>query len=175
MSGSMAAAAAAQHRGAGPHSHRRGRYAFLCREGRPGAGIRCQAAARHFLLQLLQRIRGGRFEQYVRDFYGAACFPTHDGLTLMAAVWPSARFNEVRAESRGMFEKVHESLPSVADRLQRARREEKWVGTAGVPNYFRKPYGPGWALVGDAGYDKDPITAQGISDAFIDADNLAER
>ena len=113
-------------------------------------------------------------EQYVRDFYGAACFPTHDGLTLMAAVWPSGRFNEVRADIEGHVRKVHESIPSVADRLQRARREEKWVGTAGVPNYFRKPYGPGWALVGDAGYDKDPITAQGISDAFIDADNLAE-
>jgi 2-polyprenyl-6-methoxyphenol hydroxylase-like FAD-dependent oxidoreductase len=33
--------------------------------------------------------------------------------------------------------------------------------------------GPGWALVGDAAYVKDPITAQGISDAFIDADALA--
>ena len=48
----------------------------------------------------------------------------------------------------------------------------KWFGTAGVPNYFRRPYGPGWALVGDAGYNKDPITAQGISDAFIDAEHL---
>jgi 2-polyprenyl-6-methoxyphenol hydroxylase-like FAD-dependent oxidoreductase len=48
------------------------------------------------------------------------------------------------------------------------------VGTAGVPNYFRKPYGPGWALVGDAGYAKDPITAQGISDAFVDAQSLSE-
>jgi 2-polyprenyl-6-methoxyphenol hydroxylase-like FAD-dependent oxidoreductase len=41
-----------------------------------------------------------------------------------------------------------------------------------VPGYFRKPYGPGWALVGDAGYNKDPITAQGISDAFRDAERL---
>lgn len=48
------------------------------------------------------------------------------------------------------------------------------MGTAGVANYFRKPYGAGWALVGDAGYDKDPLTAQGISDAFVDAENLAE-
>jgi 2-polyprenyl-6-methoxyphenol hydroxylase-like FAD-dependent oxidoreductase len=58
--------------------------------------------------------------------------------------------------------------------LRRAKREDRWVGTAGVPNYFRKPYGPGWALVGDAGYAKDPITAQGISDAFVDAESLAE-
>jgi hypothetical protein len=44
---------------------------------------------------------------------------------------------------------------------------------AAVPNFFRKPYGPGWALVGDAGYNKDFITAQGISDAFRDAELCA--
>ena len=42
-----------------------------------------------------------------------------------------------------------------------------------MPNFFRTPYGPGWALVGDAGYTKDPITAQGISDAFRDAELCA--
>jgi 2-polyprenyl-6-methoxyphenol hydroxylase-like FAD-dependent oxidoreductase len=42
-----------------------------------------------------------------------------------------------------------------------------------VPNFFRVPYGPGWALVGDAGYNKDPITAQGINDAFRDAERCA--
>ena len=46
------------------------------------------------------------------------------------------------------------------------------IGTA-VPNFFRKPFGPGWALVGDAGYNKDFITAQGISDAFRDAELCA--
>jgi flavin-dependent dehydrogenase len=111
-------------------------------------------------------------EQYVRDYQGAACFPTHEGHTLIAAVWPSARFAEIRTDIERHVRQVHESMPSVADRLQRAKREEKWYGTAGVPNYFRKPYGNGWALVGDAGYDKDPITAQGISDAFIDAEHL---
>ncbi len=42
-----------------------------------------------------------------------------------------------------------------------------------MPNFFRKPFGPGWALVGDAGYNKDFITAQGISDAFRDAELCA--
>ncbi|HEX2442800.1 MAG TPA: NAD(P)/FAD-dependent oxidoreductase [Vicinamibacterales bacterium] len=113
-------------------------------------------------------------EQYVRPYQGAACFPTNDGLTLIAGVWPSSRFHEVRADVEGNVRKLHVLTPTVADRLRDARREEKWVGTAGVPNYFRKPYGPGWALVGDAGYDKDPLTAQGISDSFIDAENLTE-
>ncbi len=44
---------------------------------------------------------------------------------------------------------------------------------AGADNYLRKPYGPGWALVGDAGYNKDFITAQGIHDAFRDAELCA--
>jgi 2-polyprenyl-6-methoxyphenol hydroxylase-like FAD-dependent oxidoreductase len=113
-------------------------------------------------------------EQYVRDYEGTAVFPTHDGLTLIAAVWPSARFHEIRSDVEGHVRKVHASTPSVADRLEGARREDRWVGTAGVPNYFRKPYGAGWALAGDAGYAKDPITAQGISDAFIDAESLTE-
>jgi 2-polyprenyl-6-methoxyphenol hydroxylase-like FAD-dependent oxidoreductase len=112
-------------------------------------------------------------EEYVRDYQAVGCFPTHDGLTLIAVLWPSSRFDEIRADIEGNVRKVLESTPTVADRLLRARREEKWFGTAGVPNYFRQPFGPGWALVGDAAYDKDPITAQGISDAFIDADGLA--
>jgi 2-polyprenyl-6-methoxyphenol hydroxylase-like FAD-dependent oxidoreductase len=112
-------------------------------------------------------------EQHVRDHDGCAVFPTHGGLTLIAGVWSSKRFPEVRADVEGVFRKTLEAIPSVADRLSRAKREEKWVGTAGVPNVFRKPYGPGWALVGDAGYVKDPITAQGISDAFLDAENVA--
>lgn len=53
-----------------------------------------------------------------------------------------------------------------------AKREARFAGAA-VPNFFRKPYGPGWALVGDAGYNKDPITAQGISDALHDAERCA--
>ena len=115
-------------------------------------------------------------EQYVGTPYqGAAVFPTNDGLTLIAVVWPSEKFKEIRADIEGNVHKVHNvAAPSVADRLKRSKREEKWVGTAGVANYFRKPYGPGWALVGDAGYQKDPITAQGISDAFIDAEHLTE-
>jgi 2-polyprenyl-6-methoxyphenol hydroxylase-like FAD-dependent oxidoreductase len=111
-------------------------------------------------------------EEYVRDHQAVGCFPTHDGLTVIAVLWPSSRFEEIRADVEGHVREVLRSTPSVADRLQRAKREEKWYGTAGVPNYFRQPFGPGWALVGDAGYIKDPITAQGISDAFIDAEAL---
>jgi flavin-dependent dehydrogenase len=53
-------------------------------------------------------------------------------------------------------------------------REERFMGSGELPNFYRKPYGPGWALVGDAGYHKDPYLAQGITDAFRDAELLSE-
>lgn len=112
-------------------------------------------------------------EEYIRDYLAVGCFPTNDGLTLIAVLWPSSRFPEIRADIEGQVWKALESAPTVAERLRASSREEQWIGTAGVPNYFRRPFGPGWALVGDAAYDKDPITAQGISDAFIEADGLA--
>ena len=63
-------------------------------------------------------------------------------------------------------------VPAFDERVRGAKREDRFYG-AFVPNYFRKPFGPGWALVGDAGYNKDFITAQGISDAFRDAELCA--
>jgi 2-polyprenyl-6-methoxyphenol hydroxylase-like FAD-dependent oxidoreductase len=60
----------------------------------------------------------------------------------------------------------------LARRLRNARREAPLAGTA-VPNFFRKAYGSGWVLAGDARYTKDPVTAQGITDAFEDAQACA--
>jgi 2-polyprenyl-6-methoxyphenol hydroxylase-like FAD-dependent oxidoreductase len=87
--------------------------------------------------------------------------------------WPARDFPAVRADIEGSVARALEQSADFGGRVRAGRREEKWYGTAGVPGYFRKPYGPGWALVGDAGYNRDPITAQGISDAFIDAEALA--
>jgi 2-polyprenyl-6-methoxyphenol hydroxylase-like FAD-dependent oxidoreductase len=112
-------------------------------------------------------------EMYVRDHHAVGCFPTHDGLTLIAVLWPCSKFQEIRTDVERHFRNALESAPTVARRLESARRREKWHGIGGLPNYFRQPFGPGWALVGDAAYNKDPITAQGISDAFVDARALA--
>lgn len=63
--------------------------------------------------------------------------------------------------------------PELADRVASARREERRMGIADFRNFYRKPYGPGRALVGDATYQKDPIIGQGVSDAFCYAEKLA--
>jgi flavin-dependent dehydrogenase len=114
----------------------------------------------------------GRFESYIRDKRGFAAAPTHDGLTLVIAGWPYAEFAENRKDIEGNYMKTIAMAPAFADRVRGAKREAGFAGAA-VPNYFRKPYGPGWALAGDAGYNRDFITAQGIMDAFIDAELCA--
>jgi 2-polyprenyl-6-methoxyphenol hydroxylase-like FAD-dependent oxidoreductase len=111
----------------------------------------------------------GRFETYVRPLRGFAGWPTNDGLTVLIAGWPYAEFEQNRKDIEGNYLRTLELAPTMAERVRAATRQDRFVGTA-VPNYFRKPFGPGWALVGDAGYNKDFITAQGITDAFRDAE-----
>jgi 2-polyprenyl-6-methoxyphenol hydroxylase-like FAD-dependent oxidoreductase len=118
-------------------------------------------------------VRQDDIELYVRDHHACGSAPTNDGLHLVMVNWPAAEFPAVRADVEGHVWRALESAPDLAARVRAGRREDAWHGTAGVPGYFRKPYGPGWALVGDASYNRDPITAQGISDAFIEAEMLA--
>jgi len=114
----------------------------------------------------------GRFETYVLPNRGMAAWPTNDGLTMVIAGWPYAEFHENKKDVEGNFFDTVALSPAFAERVAAARREERFAGTA-VPGYFRKPFGAGWALVGDAGYNKDFITAQGIQDAFRDAELCA--
>ncbi len=114
----------------------------------------------------------GRFETYIRAHRGFAAAPTHDGLTLTVGGWPHAEFETNKKDVEGNFLKMFDLAPEFAERVRGAKRAAPFSGAA-VTNYFRKPYGPGWALVGDAGYNKDPITAQGITDAFRDAERCA--
>jgi 2-polyprenyl-6-methoxyphenol hydroxylase-like FAD-dependent oxidoreductase len=114
----------------------------------------------------------GRFDTYIRPMRGFAVAPTNDGLTLTVGGWPYAEFDANKKDVEGHFLKLFDAVPEIAERIRSAKRVAPIAG-APVSNFFRKPYGPGWALVGDAGYNKDPITAQGINDAFRDAEQLA--
>jgi 2-polyprenyl-6-methoxyphenol hydroxylase-like FAD-dependent oxidoreductase len=111
----------------------------------------------------------GVSETHVLPNRGFAAWPTNDGLTLIICGWPQREFEANRDDIEGNVMKTLAMVPEFSARLAMAKREERFAGMF-VPNYFRKPYGPGWALVGDAGYNKDFITAQGIQDAFRDAE-----
>jgi 2-polyprenyl-6-methoxyphenol hydroxylase-like FAD-dependent oxidoreductase len=114
----------------------------------------------------------GRCEIYSREACGFAAAPTHDGLTLAMALWPYREFTARKQDVESHYWRVLEHIPELADRIRDARREAPFAGAA-LPNFFRKPYGAGWVLVGDAGYLKDPVTAQGITDALLDAERCA--
>jgi 2-polyprenyl-6-methoxyphenol hydroxylase-like FAD-dependent oxidoreductase len=101
-------------------------------------------------------------------------FPTNEHLTGIYVACPRSEFHDFRADLRGNFLKTLDLVPHFAERVHQGKQEERFVGTADLPNFFRKPFGPGWALVGDAGYHKDPYAAQGIMDAFRDVELLVE-
>jgi 2-polyprenyl-6-methoxyphenol hydroxylase-like FAD-dependent oxidoreductase len=113
-------------------------------------------------------------ELYVREHCAFGGAPTNDDLHMVMVNWPARDFAAVRADVEGHVQRALALAPEFAARVNSGKREETWYGTAGVPNYFRKPYGNGWALVGDASYNRDPITAQGMSDAFIESEQLAD-
>jgi 2-polyprenyl-6-methoxyphenol hydroxylase-like FAD-dependent oxidoreductase len=113
------------------------------------------------------------FEIFIRPFRGFAAVSTNDGLTMVVAGWPYAEHAANKRDIEGSFYQTIEIAPEFAERVRAATRQARFAGMP-VPNYFRTPHGPGWALVGDAGYSKDPITAQGISNAFRDAELCAE-
>jgi flavin-dependent dehydrogenase len=108
----------------------------------------------------------------------AGVFPTHDGA---ACIWVCApdrwalehrrRHGSIDAALRAM---IAATSPAFADRLDDAVATSAARGMMSLPNQIREPAGAGWALVGDAGYHRDAITGHGISDAFRDAELLAE-
>jgi flavin-dependent dehydrogenase len=100
--------------------------------------------------------------------------PTNDGLHIVFYQAPIDQFREHRTDIEGHYLAAMSRAPWLMEKLSKGRREERFTGSADLQNFFRKPYGPGWALAGDAGYHKDPLTAQGIKDAFLGAEMLAE-
>ena len=116
-------------------------------------------------------------ELFVAERSFAGVFPTHEGQACIWVCTPSADAKAARrrASSReeafgGLLER---SAPQLAERLRLARRTSPVRGMLRQPNQVRQAFGPGWALVGDAGYHRDAVTAHGISDAFRDAEFLA--
>jgi flavin-dependent dehydrogenase len=115
-----------------------------------------------------------RGELYQRSGFSVAAFPTNDGL---AIVFLSARSDAFAAARRDLERHYLDRLDECGDlgaRLRAGTRVERLRTTPDLPNGFRTAYGPGWALVGDAGVVLDPVSAQGISNAFRDAEYLAD-
>ena len=117
------------------------------------------------------------FEFFVAERSFAGVFPTHDGQACIWVLNPTADATAVRRRAGSRVEAfgqlLERSAPPLAERLRQARRTSPVQGMLRQPNQVRQAFGPGWALVGDAGYYRDATTAYGISDAFRDAELLA--
>jgi flavin-dependent dehydrogenase len=115
---------------------------------------------------------GGELYGRCRRMVGA--WPTNDGLVMTYVAAPVADFHAFRADIEGTMLRALDGCGDLGERVRSGERAERLFGTAELPNRFRVPHGPGWALVGDAGLIVDPITGIGISDAFRDAELLAD-
>ena len=117
-------------------------------------------------------------EYYIGHRSFAGIFPTNDGEACIWVCSPSEDAERIRRSHRSVDDALnamlHLASPELARRvLTTATRTSRSRGIIGQPNFVRHPIGPGWALVGDAGYHRDAITGHGISDAFRDAELAA--
>ena len=167
--------------------------------GRAGAGRACGADRRCRRAALRHRPRGGRppdlaghrgrarlvygywptddatdYHWFYRPGGAAGVIPTNDGLVCVWAGLPAAEFAlRRRAGLDRVFTDVLADVAPSAALLATGERVGPLRGFPGRPAVLRRPVGPGWALVGDAGSFKDPLTAHGITDALRDAELLA--
>jgi flavin-dependent dehydrogenase len=153
-------------------------------------GLRSRMAE-HFGAEVLERftsacstyytyvagLGSGGFEFHIAPGAFAGVFPTHGG---EACVWlcrPTADLGSVRTAGAGRFaaflKEMELVMPGLGRRVHAGQVTAPVRGVVDLPNHIRRPHGPGWALVGDAGYHRDPITGHGITDAFRDAELLA--
>jgi len=112
-------------------------------------------------------------EVYARRDHAVFAFPTNDGLLGVFVCWAATDLPRVRADIEGSYMAAVDGIPELSAAVRAGRRVERFRGATDVPNFLRRPHGPGWALVGDAGCHKDPFLALGICDAFRDAELLA--
>jgi flavin-dependent dehydrogenase len=105
----------------------------------------------------------------------AAAIPTNDGQACVSLSVPSSEFGRLFAHERdaAFLELLSQVAPALAEQVRRAG-PAPLHGFPGQVGFLRRAHGPGWALVGDAGYFKDPLTAHGITDALRDAELLAD-
>jgi flavin-dependent dehydrogenase len=101
--------------------------------------------------------------------------PTNDGATCVFVATPAARMRaEIRGDAASTYRRlIGEASAAIDTLLHTARRVAPVRGFGGERGFIKRSTGDGWALVGDAGYFKDPLTAHGITDALRDAELLA--
>ncbi|MGH8892532.1 MAG: NAD(P)/FAD-dependent oxidoreductase [Actinomycetes bacterium] len=117
------------------------------------------------------------YEFHVAPRAFAGVFPTHGGEACVWLARPTHHLAALRHAGVGrtaaLLAELDTVVPQLARRVRDGRVTSPVRGAVNLPNHVRVPSGPGWALVGDSGYHRDPITGHGITDAFRDAELVA--
>jgi flavin-dependent dehydrogenase len=130
-----------------------------------------------FLYRYHANLDAAGYEWAYGDGASAGFLPTNDGLTCVFVgtrpdhLRPLVRREGTAAAFRTLLDQAG---PRLAERVAAATPTGSMRGWSGLPGFVRRSWGPGWALVGDAGYFKDPVTTHGITDALRDAELLAD-
>jgi flavin-dependent dehydrogenase len=149
-----------------------GRHSMLAKAVKPQAyDVRPALTCGYYTYWEGVRMQGG--EIYGRESRAIGAWPTNDGLTLTYVAAPIAEFAQAKTDIEAHILGALDQAGDLGERVRAGRRAERLYGTADLASRFHVPYGPGWALVGDAGLTLDPVTGQGIGDAFRDAESLA--
>ena len=151
-----------------------GRYSTVAR--RVGAATLREAQhSTGVLFTYWEGLGGDAYYWGYRKDAAVGMIPTNDGATCVFVGVPFSRFHaELHGPAPAGYHRwIRAAFPQIDSRLRQARPVEAVHGFAGQQGYIRQGSGPGWALVGDAGYFKDPLTAHGITDALRDAELLA--
>jgi flavin-dependent dehydrogenase len=115
------------------------------------------------------------YEWFYREGVTGGIIPTNDGAVNVFAGTTSERFSrEVSGDLDGAYHRLLKEVTGADGRLAGATPPGRLYGYAGRPSHLRQAWGPGWALVGDAGYFLDPLSTHGITDALRDAVLLSQ-
>ena len=133
------------------------------------------SSASAVLYRYLTDLPAAGYEWAYGEGAAAGLIPTNDYTCVFVATTP-ARMHSLRSSGaeQAFAALLASAAPSLVDRVADAKRATSLRGWGGVPGYLRRGWGDGWALVGDAGYFKDPITTHGMTDALRDAELLAD-
>ena len=127
------------------------------------------------LYRYFDQLPAAGYEWAYGDHAAAGLIPTNDATCVFVGTTPARLRSVRRAGAEQAFRQLLASAaPAFVERLAAATPTSPMRGWGGAPGYLRQSWGPGWALVGDAGYFKDPITAHGMTDALRDAELCAE-
>lgn len=137
--------------------------------------LRTSAAATATVFAYLPGVTGPGYRWHFAPGAAAGLIPTNDAALLLATT-SAARFQgELGGDPARAFPALLAELsPDYGALVAAAGMQGKLRAFGGIAGHLRQSFGPGWALVGDAGFFRDPLTAHGITDALVHADLLAE-